>query len=137
MKPAIPTLLLAAALSTSVFGALTAAPIDAPLAARTETALPVTEPAPKAPGILLASGDDKGFWNLLDWDDDDDDHRHHGKGHGHDDDDDDDDDRFGGGACPAGQSGCATAGSPAPAGTAEPPANGLFTPGAKPKVQTN
>ena len=122
MKSALPLLLLATALSTSVFSALSAAPIDATL----------TPAAPAAQPLRLADNDhdegEGGFWFFG--------RSGHHEGHdrhGHDDDDDDDHGR----ACPAGATNCTQTGSPAAAGTKAPPANGLFAPGAKPQVQTN
>ncbi|MBZ4023316.1 hypothetical protein CKO11_12690 [Rhodobacter sp. TJ_12] len=148
---------LAAALSTSVFGALSAAPItdqiapapiqtpvaetsanvlfaSMPAASMANAATPAPETAPetaaqtaptRAP-VQLADrhGHDGWFFGMFDDDDDD----HHRRGRHHDDDDDDY-------RCPPGAANCAA--SPAAAGTTAPPDNGLFTPGAKPQVQTN
>ena len=126
MKSSLPLIALAALLSSTVVGALSAAPIDAPALAGASTAA-----APVPQSLQLADNDD----------DDDDDgffgwFGHHGHHDHHDDDDDDDDeDDHGRRNCPPGATGCAAA--PAAAGSVAPPANGLFAPGSKPQVQTN
>ncbi|ADE86736.1 hypothetical protein [Rhodobacter capsulatus] len=136
MKSSLPLIALAVLLSSTVVGALSAAPIDAPVfAGNTAAALATSKVAASAQGspaqpVQLADNDHD--------DDDDDDgffgwFGHHGH-HGHHDDDDDDDDH-GRRNCPPGATGCGAA--PAAAGTVAPPSNGLFAPGSKPQVQTN
>lgn len=72
----------------------------------------------RAMPLVLASGDE----------DDDDDRYREGSRHGHDDDEDD--------GCDDDDDNCG-AGNPAPAGTAQPPQNGLFGNGAPLQVQVN
>jgi hypothetical protein len=129
MKSSLPLLALAVVLGSSVFGALSAAPIAAPIAALIDGPQAAVA-APAAQPVHLADndGDDDdegGFFSHLFGH-----HEHHDR-RGHD--DDDHDNR----ACPAGSTACAQGTTPAAAGTTAPPANGLFTPGAKPQVQTN
>ncbi|WP_444454682.1 hypothetical protein ACTTAI_04865 [Rhodobacter capsulatus] len=140
MKSSLPLIALAALLSSTVVGALSAAPIDSPLfagntaaaLATSKVAAPAVVQAPSAQPVQLADNDHD------DDDDDDDDgffgwFGHHGGGHhGHHGDGDGD---HGGQNCPAGATNCANA--PQAAGTVAPPANGLFAPGAKPQVQSN
>lgn len=136
MKSSLPLIALAVLLSSNVVGALSAAPIDAPLrdapqsdAPQSNAPLSGTVAAPPAPLLQLADNDGDGDGGFFGW------FGGHGGHHGHHDHDDDDDDDHGGRTCPPGATGCAAA--PAAAGTAAPPANGLFTPGTKPQVQTN
>ena len=125
MKSSLALIALAALLSSTVVGALSAAPIDAPLLAGSPVA---TAAAPAAQPVQLADNDDDDDDGFFGW------FGHHGR-HGHHDDDDDDDDDHGRRNCPPGATGCGAA--PAAAGTVAPPSNGLFAPGAKPQVQTN
>lgn len=126
MKSALSLLALTAALGLSVAGALTAAPIAGPGPVSPQAAAPVSSIA--AP-LQLADNDDDDGWFFA------------RKGARHDrhehDDDDEDDDDYSARGCAAGQPACALNLNPAPAGTATPPANGLFAPGAKPAVQVN
>ncbi|SDF64827.1 hypothetical protein PUH89_16210 [Rhodobacter capsulatus] len=128
MKSSLPLIALAVLLSSTVVGALSAAPIDAPRFAGTVPA-DAAQIAPAQPVQLAGNDhdddDDDGFFGWF---------GHHGH-HGHHDDDDDDDDDRRGRNCPPGATGCGAA--PAAAGTVAPPANGLFAPGSKPQVQTN
>ncbi|MFD2174965.1 hypothetical protein [Rhodobacter lacus] len=160
MKSALPLFALAALATTSIFGALSAAPINATVsaipAARTAPVVsaPAAETASQTSANLLfasrpiaapvaaadtATDTATAPMRLAD-------------GHGHGgwffgmfgDDDDDDDHRGGrhghhgdhdGRNCPPGAANCAQ--SPAAAGTTTAPTNGLFTPGTKPQVQSN
>ncbi len=128
MKSALSLLALTAALGLSVAGALTAAPITGPGPASPQAADPV--PSTTTP-LQLADNDHDDGWFFA------------RKGarhdrHAHDDDEEDeDDDDYSARGCAAGQPACALNLNPAPAGTATPPANGLFAPGAKPAVQVN
>lgn len=124
MKSSLPLIALAVLLSSTVVGALSAAPIDAPLLAGSPVA---TAAAPAAQPVQLADNDDDDDDGFFGW------FGHHGRRGHHDDDDDDDD--HGRRNCPPGATGCGAA--PAAAGTVAPPANGLFAPGSKPQVQTN
>lgn len=135
MKPALAMLALATALSTTLFGALSAQPISAAvmgLPGKSDAATPaVVTPA-------VATFDDARLF-LIDSDDDegDDDEGDDDDSRGHDDDDDDcegDDDDDNEGDCGNGKG---KAKNPARAGKAKPPANGLFNNGAAPKVQMN
>ncbi|SOC00204.1 hypothetical protein [Rhodobacter maris] len=152
MKSALPLFALAALATTSIFGALSAAPIDAALpGTAAQLSVPAPAPAPAtetsanllfanrpAPApvttstapVRLADGHGHGGWffGMFDDDDDDDDDDDHGGRHGHHGDHD-------GRNCPPGATNCAQ--SPAAAGTTDAPANGLFTPGTKPQVQSN
>lgn len=135
MKSSLPLIALTVLLSSTVVGALSAAPIDSPLfagntaaaLATSKVATPAVAKAPSAQPVQLADNDhddddDDGFFGWF---------GHHGSGHhGHHGDGD-----HGGQNCPAGATNCASA--PQAAGTVAPPANGLFAPGAKPQVQSN
>ncbi len=123
MKSALALLALTTAFGTSLFGALSAAPITEPLTAPQNVSWVASSGGGPAQLILASSDED----DEDDEDDDDDE----------DEDDDDDDDGMGGMRCLPGQNGCNPGTNPAPAGNAAPPANGLFAPGAKPAVQMN
>ncbi len=158
MKSALALIALTLTAATSVYVALDVAPIAAPDAPQPLAAAPATgvstlfasggqlvaptalagtapvansestetvQVSGKNRGLVLADNDDDGLLKRPFARADDEDHNG------------EDDDEDGGAGCPRGATNCAQNANPASAGQTAPPANGLFTPGAKPSAQTN
>ncbi|WP_295532997.1 hypothetical protein [uncultured Thioclava sp.] len=145
MKSAFALLALTAAVGTSVFGALSAAPIPAPDVTVTPTATLMQSTSSTAalvgsalvgsaqvvtsPAAITSAQTDAPAAHIVLADNDSDEHWFKSRKKHHDDENDDEDDDDGGMG--------SKAMNPAPAGTAPPPANGLFNNATPPQVQAN